>query len=238
MCKFGNPKHPALSITNKIKNMKKAVVLLSGGLDSSTTLFFALDKGYKCECLSFDYGQRHKKELAQARAMARSARCSFTVVKISLPWKGSSLLDRSLRVPQEGLKNDSIPSTYVPGRNIIFLSFAASFAETAGAAKIFIGANAIDYSGYPDCRPSFLKAYEKALGQGLKTSVEGKPLRIEAPLVNLSKAQIVRLALKLDVPLHLTWSCYQGGKRPCGVCDSCRLRAKGFQEAGREDPAS
>ncbi len=218
--------------------MNKAVVLLSGGLDSSTTLYYAQSKGYECACLVFDYNQRHKKEIEKAKAVARAAKCPATVVKIGLPWKGSSLLDSAMKLPQGGkLDAKNIPSTYVPGRNVIFLSFAASFAEAIGAKKIFIGANAVDYSGYPDCRPSFFKAYEQVLTKGLKTGVEGHRLKVETPLIHLTKAEIVRLAKKLNVPLRLTWSCYQGGAKPCGVCDSCRLRVKGFDEAGIKDPA-
>ncbi|MBF0512254.1 MAG: 7-cyano-7-deazaguanine synthase QueC [Candidatus Omnitrophica bacterium] len=218
--------------------MNKAVVLLSGGLDSSTTLYYALKKGLNCQCLIFDYGQRHKKEILQAKALARRAGCKSVTVKIALPWKGSALLDKKLEVPQKRRLNaKDIPVTYVPGRNIIFLSFAASFAEAIGARTIFIGANAVDYSGYPDCRPEFIRAYQSMLSRGLKTSVEGKKIKIETPLIHLSKAQIVKLALKLKVPLELTWSCYMGEACPCGVCDSCRLRAQGFSQCNVKDPA-
>ncbi len=232
MCKSGSLTLPALSIMNK------AVVLLSGGLDSSTTLFSAKAQGWQCHCLVFDYNQRHKKEIVRAKAVARAAHCPCTVVKIAMPWKGSSLLDSAMKLPQGGKLNaKNIPSTYVPARNIIFLSFAASFAEALAAKKIFIGANAVDYSGYPDCRPSFFKAYEQVLAKGLKTGVEGHRLKVETPLIHLTKAQIVRLAITLKVPLRLTWSCYSGGSKPCGVCDSCRLRIKGFKEAKCVDPA-
>ena len=218
--------------------MKKAIVLLSGGLDSATTLFYALKKGHACHCLVFDYGQRHGKEIRSAVAVARAARCPYEVVRIGLPWKGSALLDKNVEVP-EGRRLDAqgIPATYVPARNIIFLSFAASFAEAVGARVIFIGANAVDYSGYPDCRPTFFKAYARVLAQGLKASVEGHKTKVETPLIRLTKAQIVRLAVKLKVPTKLTWSCYKGGSKPCGVCDSCRLRAKGFEQAGLPDEA-
>ena len=211
---------------------KKAVILLSGGLDSSTTLYDAKAHGYECHCLIFDYGQKHKKEIIQAKAVAKTAGCKSVVVTISLPWKGSALLDNKILVPQGGsLKRKGIPVTYVPGRNIIFLSFAASYAEAIGASTIFIGANAVDYSGYPDCRPEFIKAYQAMLARGLKASVEGHRIKVMTPLIRLSKAQIVTLAVKLKVPLHLTWSCYNGGTKPCGVCDSCRLRAQGFAQA-------
>jgi len=220
------------------QSFKKAIVLLSGGLDSSTTLYYAMTQGYESHCLVFDYGQKHKKEIIQAKAVARVAACQSYCVKISLPWKGSALLDNKISVPQgRALNAKGIPVTYVPGRNIIFLSFAASFAEAIGAKTIFIGANAVDYSGYPDCRPAFIKSYQAMLSKGLKTSVEGKSIKVETPLIHLSKAQIVKLAIKLKVPLQLTWSCYNGKSRPCGVCDSCRLRAQGFAQAKIQDSA-
>jgi len=217
---------------------KKAVILLSGGLDSSTTLYYALSQGYACHCLIFDYGQKHKKEIIQAKAVARKAGCKSFVVKISLPWKGSALLDNKISVPQgRALDAKGIPVTYVPARNIIFLSFAASYAEAIGAKIIFIGANAVDYSGYPDCRPEFIRSYQRMLEQGLKSSVEGKSIKVMTPLIHLSKARIVKLAIKLKVPLYLTWSCYNGASKPCGTCDSCRLRAQGFKQAKIQDLA-
>ena len=213
--------------------MNKCVVLLSGGLDSSTTLYYAQSKGYDCHCLIFDYSQKHKKEILSAKTVAKLAHCPFEVVKIGLPWKGSSLLDNKIKVPHHRkLDAKNIPSTYVPARNIIFLSFAASYAEAIGAKVIFIGANAVDYSGYPDCRPAFFNAYAQVLTRGLKAGVEGKGIKVETPLIHLTKSQIVRLALKLRVPVEKTWSCYQGGSKPCGLCDSCRLRDKGFEDAG------
>jgi len=215
---------------------RQAVVLLSGGLDSSTTLYSAKKKGFDCRALIFDYGQRHKKEIEAAKKIARLANCKWQIVKIKLPWKGSSLLDKKqkLRVTSYGLRV-TIPSTYVPARNIIFLSFALSYAEAIGAEKIFIGANAIDYSNYPDCRPGFFKAFSAAAKRGTKAGVEGKAIKIEIPLINKTKAQIVKLGKKLGVPFAITWSCYKGGARPCGACDSCRLRAKGFKYAGIND---
>lgn len=217
-------------------NKQKAVVLLSGGLDSATTLYYAGSKGYECHCLIFDYGQRHRREIRSAIAVARRARCPYWLVKIAMPWKGSSLLDRTISLPKnKSLSRLGIPSTYVPARNIIFLSFAASYAETIGARDIFIGANAVDYSGYPDCRPDFIKSYQAMLAKGLKTGVEKKALRLNTPLIRMTKAEIVKLAVRLKTPLELTWSCYSGGNKPCGTCDSCRFRAKGFEEAGYED---
>ena len=219
--------------------MNKVIVLLSGGLDSATTLYYAKAKGFKVFGLIFDYGQRHKKEIQCALKIAKAARCPYQVVKISLPWKGSALLDKKIKVPRlRRLDNAGIPPTYVAARNVIFLSFAASYAEAVGAQKIFIGANAVDYSGYPDCRPDFFAAFQKVLKKGLKTGVEGHTISVETPLISLTKAQIVRLGAKLKVPYGLTWSCYTGLRHTCGQCDSCRLREKGFEEAGILDPGA
>ncbi len=216
---------------------KRAVVLLSGGLDSATTLSYALDKGYECACLIFDYQQRHRKEILQAKKVANFFKCSYQVLKIALPWKGSALLDRTIVLPKNRIEiPKEIPITYVPARNIIFLSFAASYTEAIGARAIFIGANAIDYSGYPDCRPDFFYAFERVLAKGLKAGVEGQKIKIHIPLVKKTKAQIIRMGLQMKTPYHLTWSCYQGGRKPCGTCDSCILRAKGFQDVGVKDP--
>ena len=213
--------------------MKKSIILFSGGLDSTTALFYAKAKGFSPHALIFDYGQRHRKEVQQAKKIAQYAHVPYQIVKMSLPWQGSALLDKSIKLPQRRkIPQNEIPSTYVPARNIIFLSFAASYAEAVGARTIFIGANAIDYSGYPDCRPEFFRAYKEVIRKGLKTGVEGKDIDISAPLLYKSKAQIVKLARQLKVPLHLTWSCYRGGKRPCGKCDSCLLRQRGFEAAG------
>ena len=219
--------------------MKIAIVLLSGGLDSATTLYYAKRKGYKTSCLIFDYGQRHRKEIRIARRIAQVSHSDYKIVKISLPWQGSALLDKKIPLPRNRhIIPKGIPVTYVPARNTIFLGFAASFAEAIGAKTIFIGANAIDYSGYPDCRPSFYRAYQETLRRGLKAGVEGKPIKILTPLIRKTKAQIIELGLRLKVPYGLTWSCYQGGKRPCGVCDSCLLRQKGFAALRIKDPAS
>jgi 7-cyano-7-deazaguanine synthase len=223
--------------------MRKAVVLLSGGLDSATTLYHAKSEGYKCRCLIFDYGQRHRKEIESAKKIAKASGCGWQLIKIKLPWKGSALLNKRAKLPvrltAQSPRPKAIPATYVPGRNIIFLSFAVSCAETIGAEAVFIGANAIDYSGYPDCRPEFLAAFQEVVARGTKvgSSSKGPEARVEvkAPIIRKTKKEIVKLAKKLKVPLELTWSCYKGGKRPCGVCDSCVLRARGFREAALED---
>jgi 7-cyano-7-deazaguanine synthase len=205
------------------QTVKKAVILLSGGLDSTTVLYYALSKGYQCQALIFDYGQRHRKEVIRASRISRGSGIPYEIIKIKLPWKGSSLLDRKTKIPKNR-KLKGIPSTYVPARNSIFLSFALSYAEAIGAKAIFIGANAIDFSGYPDCRPNFYKAFQNMVHHGTRDKV----IKIHTPLINMTKAEIVQLGRKLDAPLEDTWSCYVGGEKPCGVCDSCRLREKGF----------
>lgn len=220
-----------------MKKKGKAVVLLSGGLDSATTLFFAKKKGFDCSCLIFDYGQRHKREIRAAMKIAACARARYQIIKIGLPWKGSSLLDKRVPLPVGGPQKKNIPSTYVPGRNTIFLSFALSLAESLGSRDIFIGANAVDYSGYPDCRPAYFSSFNKLSGYANKSGVESKNIRIHAPLLRLKKSEIIALGVKLGVPYQWTWSCYQGGAQPCGRCDSCVLRARGFKEAKREDPS-
>jgi len=214
--------------------VNKAIVLLSGGLDSATTLYLAKKKGYKVSCLIFDYAQRHKKEVSCAVKIAKKAKREYKVVKISLPWKGSALLDKKIRVPKTA--KPGIPVTYVPARNTIFLSFALSFAEAAGARNIFIGANAVDFSGYPDCRPNYYKVFNKLSRLATKAGVENRAIKIHTPLISKTKREIVLLANKLKVPLELTWSCYEGEKRPCAVCESCRLRKKGFSGAKMRDP--
>ena len=208
---------------------KKAVVLLSGGLDSAVTLYFAKSKKYQCQALIFDYGQRHRREIEAAKCIAKRAGVKFEVIKISLPWKGSSLLDKRNISRSRG---SLIPNTYVPARNIIFLSFALSFAEAIKANAIFIGAHAQDYSGYPDCRSEFFHAFNKVASTGTKAGIEKNGVEIKTPLLNMGKADIIRLGSRLRVPFELTWSCYKGGRAPCGVCDSCHYRDKGFKEAG------
>jgi 7-cyano-7-deazaguanine synthase len=218
---------------------RKAVVLLSGGLDSAVTLFYAIKKGYECHCLTFDYGQRHIKEISCARMLARRAGAGLKTMKLRLPWRGSSLTDRRLSVPSgrtaKEIKAGGIPSTYVPGRNTIFLSLAVSYAEAIGADTVFIGAHVQDSSGYPDCRKGYLQAFNKVVKSGTKRGLEGR-LRLEYPLIGKNKAAIIKLGHRLGVPFELTWSCYKGGKKPCGESDSCVLRARGFEEAGLTDP--
>lgn len=221
---------------------QKAVVLLSGGLDSTTCLYWALSKGFDPIALSIRYGQRHAKELSAARAIARDADIALHEVSLSLPWlSGSSLTNRSMRLPDMPLKkigSGGIPSTYVPGRNTMFLSLAVSLADSVNASTIIIGANALDYSGYPDCRPPFINAFAKVAKEGTRLGATGKKIKILAPLLRLDKKGVVKLAEKVGAPLELTWSCYAGGRTRCGTCDSCKLRAKGFREAGRTDPAA
>ena len=209
------------------------MVLLSGGLDSAVALYWARKRGFRCLCLIFDYGQRHKKEIASARRIAQSANCRRQIVKINLPWKGSALLDGKIALPKRA---KGIPSTYVPARNIIFLSFALSYAEAIKAEAVVIGAHSQDYSGYPDCRPRFYRAFRQVVATGTKAGAEGRAIKVYAPLIQKSKAEIIRLGRRLKVPLQWSWSCYRGGRRPCNECDSCYYRAKGFREAGIADP--
>lgn len=219
--------------------MKPAVCLLSGGLDSSTCLAVARRNGFRCYALTIDYGQRHRTELdAAARVAASLGVAAHQVIRLDLRAFGGSALTADIAVPKDSLA-PGIPVTYVPARNTIFLSLALAWAETLGAQDIFLGVNAIDYSGYPDCRPEFLRAYEEMANLATKAGVEGRQrLRIQAPLLELSKAQIVRLAVDLGLDLALTHSCYDPveGGRPCGHCDSCLLRRRGFAEAGLADP--
>jgi 7-cyano-7-deazaguanine synthase len=221
--------------------LSKAVVLLSGGLDSTTTLAYALSQGHEVIALTISYGQRHSREIESARAVARHYNLKKHVeVEIDLSFLTSSALTSGIvEVPyRDDLEeaDKSIPSTYVPARNIIMLSLAAGLSENEGGETIYIGANAVDYSGYPDCRPEFIAAYQEMLRVGTRSGVEGRPIRVEAPIIRMSKADIVRLATDLGAPLHLTWSCYRGGEFACGHCDSCLLRLKGFSDAGVPDP--
>lgn len=217
---------------------KKAVVLLSGGLDSTTVLAIALDKGYECFCLSFSYGQRHAMEVEQAEKIAQSMGAKqHLTLRVDLDAIGGSALTADIDVPKDSSEKDQIPITYVPGRNIIFLAHALSWAEVLGAADIFLGINAVDYSGYPDCRPDFLAAFEKMANLGTKAGCEGSHFTLHAPLMQMNKKEIIKTGLSLGVDYSLTHSCYdpQGGLA-CGHCDSCRFRLQGFAEAGVRDP--
>ena len=219
--------------------MKKAVVLYSGGLDSTTCMAIAREQGYKPYALSFAYGQRHTVELEKARKYAPLIGAEeHMVIDIDLRKMGGSALTADIDVPKSGISEGEIPVTYVPARNTIFLSFALGWAEVLGAADIYIGVNALDYSGYPDCRPEFIQAFEQMANLATKAGVEGRPYHIHAPLLDLTKGQIIQKGLALGVDYQLTHSCYD--PRPeglsCGQCDSCRLRLKGFADAGQEDP--
>lgn len=217
---------------------RRAVVLLSGGLDSATCLAIARDAGFACHCLSVDYGQRHAAELdAAARVAAALGAREHRVVHLDVgQFGGSALTDPAIAVPTGGLA-PGIPVTYVPARNTIMLSLALAWAEVLGAADIFVGVNAVDYSGYPDCRPEFIHAFETLANLATKAAVEGQPLRLHAPLIDLTKADIVRLGVAHGVDYTLTVSCYQADTtgRACGICDACRLRREGFAAAGLAD---
>lgn len=216
----------------------KAVVLVSGGLDSATVLAIAKERGYACHALSFDYGQRHRCELEAARQVARAAgvvahkRITLNLDEIG----GSALTDPAIAVPEQ--PGEGIPVTYVPARNTVFLSLGLGWAEVLDAEVIFVGVNAVDYSGYPDCRPAFIEAFNRLSAVATKRGVEGRPIRIEAPLIHMGKAEIIREGSRLGVDYALTVSCYNPDAecRACGRCDACRLRAAGFAEAGVSDP--
>ncbi len=221
---------------------KKAVVLLSGGIDSATALAIALKQGYTCSALSFDYGQRHAIELEAAQSIAQHFGVrDHRTARIDLRIFGGSALTDAVDVPKhqsvEAMPT-GIPVTYVPARNIIFLSYGAAMAEVTGSEALWIGVNALDYSGYPDCRPSFIEAYQKMIAAGTKTGVEGNPIRIETPLIDLTKAEIIQRGSALGVDYSLTHSCYDPTAEglSCGLCDSCLLRKKGFYEAQIPDP--
>ena len=215
-----------------------SIVALSGGLDSTVCLALASREG-PVLALTFDYGQRHRIELDRAAAVAARYGTEQLVVRLDASqWGGSALTDERLEVPDHNSSDGSrIPVTYVPARNLIFLSVAVGVAEARGADVVFIGVNALDYSGYPDCRPEFVRSFEQTAALALKRAVEGRPVRVRTPLVEMTKAQIVALGRSLGAPLELSWSCYRGGPAPCGACDACALRAKGFVEAGVADPA-
>jgi 7-cyano-7-deazaguanine synthase len=219
--------------------MKRAVVLLSGGLDSATTLAFCLHEGFQAYALSFEYGQRHQIEIQAAKRVAESLGASdHRIARIDLRAFGGSALTDSIPVPKNQLGKSHIPITYVPARNTIFLSYALAWCEVLGAVDIFFGANAIDYSGYPDCRPEFVNAFEEMANLGTKAGVEGARFQVHAPLISMSKGEIIRKGIELGVDYSLTHSCYDPAAKSlaCGRCDSCLIRLEGFRQAGITDP--
>ena len=219
---------------------RTAIALLSGGLDSATAAALAVEAGDRVIGLSFDYGQRHRRELEAAAALAsRLGLVEHHVIQVNLAsWGGSSLTDAAQAIPVGGVEEGVIPSTYVPGRNTVFISLGLSLAEARDARRIVLGVNAVDYSGYPDCRPDYLEAFQTLADLSSKVGREGRGPQLWAPLVTWSKQRIVEEALRLNVPIAETWSCYSGGERPCGVCDSCRIRDDALRAAGRPELCS
>lgn len=221
--------------------MKKAICLLSGGMDSAVSVAIAKSRGYEIYALTFNYGQRHRREIEGAKRLAEFFRVrEHKIFKINLNEIGNSALTSNKKIPERGIEeiknSDQIPETYVPARNTIMLSFALAYAEVKGVDAIFIGANYIDYSGYPDCRPEYFKKFQEMANLATRMGVEGREIRIETPVIEMSKAEIIKKGFELGVPFQYTWSCYQGGEKACGKCDSCVLRLDGFKEAGFEDP--
>jgi 7-cyano-7-deazaguanine synthase len=217
-----------------------AIALLSGGLDSATAAALALEAGHRVIGLSFDYGQRHRRELSAAQTIASNLELDeHHCISVDLAaWGGSALTDPQLSVPSDGVQDNVIPSTYVPGRNTVFIAIGLSLAEAKGAQRLVLGVNAVDYSGYPDCRPDYLDAFQTLAHLSSKAGREGRGIQLWAPLVSWSKTRIVEEALRLGVPIEDTWSCYSGGESPCGVCDSCRIRDAALRDAGRADLCS
>ena len=217
------------------------LVILSGGLDSTVCMALAARDTGGVLALTFDYGQRHRIEIDRAALVAAHYGAEHLVVVLDASrWGGSALTDPTIEVPEAepGASADAIPVTYVPARNLVFLAVAMGVSEARGADVVYLGVNALDYSGYPDCRPEFVRSFEATAALALKRGVEGNPVEVRTPLIALTKADIVRLGVSLGAPLHLTWSCYRGDDRPCGRCDACALRSKGFAEAGVPDPAA
>lgn len=217
-----------------------AIALLSGGLDSATAAALAREAGYQLIALSLDYGQRHRRELEAAAAIAQALDITeHHTLRVNLAtWGGSALTDETIAVPTDGLVDNVIPNTYVPGRNTVFIALGLSLAEARGAQRLVLGVNAVDYSGYPDCRPDYLETFQQLARLSSKEGREGRPTELWAPLVQCSKTEIVQQALRLGVPIASTWSCYSGGDEPCGRCDSCRIRDSALIEAGRPELAS
>ena len=217
-----------------------AIALLSGGLDSATAAALAIEAGHTVIALSLDYGQRHRRELQAATAVAAALGIAeHHTISVNLAaWGGSALTDDRIAVPTRGVEPGVIPSTYVPGRNTVFIALGLSLAEARGARTLVLGVNAVDYSGYPDCRPDYLDAFQTLADLATKAGREGHGPQLWAPLVHWSKTEIVHQALRLGVPIDTTWSCYSGGEAPCGMCDSCRIRDAALIEAGRPDLAS
>ncbi len=228
------------SVSTQPSAQPLTIALLSGGLDSATAAALAREAGQRVIGLSFDYGQRHRRELEAAASVAAALGLEehHTIAVNLAAWGGSSLTDRGLAIPSDGVEAGVIPSTYVPGRNTVFIALGLSLAEARGATRLALGVNAVDYSGYPDCRPDYLAAFQTLADLASKAGREGHGARLWAPLVSWSKTRIVQEALRLNVPIASTWSCYSGGAQPCGVCDSCRIRDAALIEAGRADLAS
>ncbi len=216
------------------------IALLSGGLDSATATALAIEKGHEVIGLSFNYGQRHNKELQAAKKLAKHFNLlEHQTINVNLgKWGGSSLTDVNISLPNKGVIPGTIPTTYVPGRNTVFIAIALSLAEARGACEIVLGINAMDYSGYPDCRPDYLESAQQLANLASKAGREGNAPKLWAPLINWNKVKIVQEALRLQVPIHTTWSCYSGLTKACGVCDSCRIRDKALTEIGRVDLCS
>ncbi len=229
-----------MDVLNEEMESRTAIALLSGGLDSATAAALAIESGDRVIGLSFDYGQRHRRELKAAEQVAQSlGLAEHHRISVNLAaWGGSALTDDQVRIPTDGVKNDGIPATYVPGRNTVFISIGLSLAEARAAQRLVLGVNAVDYSGYPDCRPDYLEAFQSLADLASKSGREGHGTKLWAPLVTWSKTKIVQEALRLGVPIADTWSCYSGGDHPCGVCDSCRIRDAALQAAGRSDLCS
>jgi len=223
-----------------MKNQTTTVALFSGGLDSATAAGIAQKAGHRVIALSINYGQRHYREIEAAKSVAKLMGIEeHQIIDVNLSsWGGSSLTDLEQNIPKTGILKDHIPNTYVPGRNTVFIAIGLSLAEARKADQLVLGVNAMDYSGYPDCRPDYIDAYQKLTNLGSKVGREGKGIKIWAPLINLEKVDIIKEALKLEIPIDLTWSCYSGEEKACGLCDSCRIRDNALIKVGREDLCS